>query len=127
MSERSPIEPFDAAPPRSGCLTALLVVMILANVVTGLLYLLLFARGQTIGNASLWAIGVLVLFSIVNVVSLISIWRWRKWGFFGFVFSVVVVFALNVSIGLPPAAAVVGLISPIVLFLLLRPVWKSLE
>lgn len=127
MTDRSPLESLQTTPPRSGCLTALLGVMIAANAFVAVIYLGILVQGRTIGTAPRWALAVLLLFGLLNVASLIAVWRWRKWGFFAFLVSVAAVLFVNLYIGLPPVPAMVSLLAPLVLYALLRRVWGRLE
>ena len=96
---------------RHGCLTAWLVLMIVANSGSGLFYLL---RGHTVRqslpSAPGWAIPVLIIFSFFNLVCAIALFQWKKWGFWGFCFSSVVALGINLSAGLGIGMSLAGLI-----------------
>jgi hypothetical protein len=72
------------AKKRHGCLTAWLVLMIVANSASALWYVL---RSETIRrslpNAPGWALPVLIVVSLFNVVCAGTLLQWKKWGFRG--------------------------------------------
>lgn len=85
---------------RHGCLTAYLIFMLIANAGVSLVYL---SQGSTIEqNANLpsWAVPTLALFGIFNLVCAIALFKWKKWGFYGFVGSALIVTVINYICGL---------------------------
>ena len=79
-----------------------------------------------------WAFPILALCGIVNVVCAIALLGWKKWGFFGFVVTAIVIFAINLMTGLSIARALLGLVSIAILFLVLqigeeKKGWTQLE
>jgi len=117
---------------RHGCLTAWLTAMILANVAAGVMY---FAAGPAIANeAGLpdWGLFVVGLFAVLNIFFIAAIFAWKKWGFFGFAASSVIVVAINVSIGVGVLQSVSLLIGVGVLYAVLQMEdpesgWEQLE
>ena len=102
---------------RHGCLTAWLIVMIIANSATALTYLLgSGAIGERLPNMPGWAFPVLIVMSVFNLVCAIALFQWKKWGFWGFCASSVVALVLNLSIGLGVGSAFVGLIGVLLLY-----------
>ena len=102
---------------RHGCLTAWLVVMIIANSATALTYLLgSGAIGETLPNMPGWAFPVLIVMSLFNLVCAIVLFQWKKWGFWGFCASSVVALVVNLSIGLGVGPALVGLLGVLFLY-----------
>ena len=96
---------------RHGCLTATLVFMFIANSAVTLLY--------TIGSDQVkrglpddaeWAIPVLAIMGVFNLVCAVALWKWKKWGFYGFAASAFIALIINLSIGLSPANAFMGLL-----------------
>lgn len=58
-----------------------------------------------------WALITVMVFSILNVVCSIALFKWKKWGFWGLLFSSIVVFGVRVSLGPGPVInCVYGLI-----------------
>lgn len=107
----------DEPKKRHGCLTAFLIVAILLNALTAFGNL---AAGeaieQTLPDAPSWGLPVLALLGVVNIVSLIAIWLWKKWGFFGVMLSGFITVFVNLAIGVNVMAAVMGLIGVAVLY-----------
>jgi hypothetical protein len=63
---------------RGGCLTAWLVLIILQSIVyTGLI---LYLRQQQHASSPAWVWISLFLLSIVDIVAMIGVWNWKKWG-----------------------------------------------
>ena len=105
------------AKSRHGCLTASLVLMIVANSGSALVYILGGdAIRRTLPNAPGWAFPVLIVFSLFNLVCAIALFRWKRWGFWGFCGSTVVGLVVNLSIGIPIGSALVGLVGVLLLY-----------
>lgn len=95
---------------RHGFLTALLVLMIIANSVIFLRYLYRIGSiNQTLPNMTGWAIPVHIVLSLCNLVCLIALFHWKKWGFWGLCASSVVTLVVNLSVGVRISQALVGL------------------
>jgi len=102
---------------RHGCLLAYLILMLVANSATILIYLL-GAEGirRNSPNMPDWAFPVLVVIGIVNLIFALALLRWQKWGFWGYAVSTVVVFFINLSIGVGLVAACLGLLGLPILY-----------
>jgi hypothetical protein len=114
-------------PERGGCLTAFLIFMLILNPLTALYYLF---SGSTLRQAlptlPAWAIPTLAILAIANFVFALAIWKWKKWGLYGFAATSLIVFVINlISIGFFPALS--GLIGLGLLVFLLRNVWGQME
>jgi hypothetical protein len=60
--------------------------MIIANSLTALVYLIAGGKIKSIlPNAPTWALATLVVTSVSNVFFAVALFKWKKWGFFGFV------------------------------------------
>jgi hypothetical protein len=105
---------------RHGCLTAWLVMMIIANSATALSYLLGSAfMKQTFPNAPNWGFPVLIILGLANLICAIALLRWKKWGFWGTCASTIVIFITNLYIG-TGGAAILGLAGPALLYAVLQ-------
>lgn len=118
---------------RHGCLTAYLVFMIVANSFTSLLYLV-GSEGikRNMPTMPDWAFPVLIIGGIFQIICAIALFRWKKWGFGGLVASAVIVFIINLSIGLKAGPAMGGLLGVAILYGVLqigkeRNGWSQLE
>jgi uncharacterized membrane protein YfhO len=102
---------------RHGCLTAYLVFMMIMNSGAALLYLFgadLVLQGMP--NMPEWSFPVLIIMSIFNLVCAVSLFRWKKWGFWGFLASGIIVIIVNLSIGLSTASALGGIVGIAILY-----------
>jgi hypothetical protein len=115
---------------RSGCLTVFIIVLIV-------LYALgtlgsFFAGPLLSGLAPDYSIntsysifsGVL---SLLNIIFLIGVWKYKKWGFYGFV----AVSLLNIILSIFLTGSIItslisGLIFPIILYFLIKPIWNHM-
>ena len=96
---------------RHGCLTAWLILMLVANSATALMYLLgRDAIQRQLPNMPGWAFPVLIVMALFNLACAIALFRWKKWGFWGFCASSVIALAVNLSAGLGIGQSLGGLI-----------------
>ena len=110
---------------RGGCLTITLGLMLVANPLTSLYYLLAGSTvRQAMPNIPGWALPTLGLLSLANFAFVLGTWHWKKWGVYGFAISSLLVFLIN-SAYLGVGTAVFGLLGIAVLVVLVRPVWKQ--
>lgn len=130
---------------RGGCLTVFLVVVLVANLWGG--FSTLFAGSTARDGFPPGLARMAGLLSLANCVFVVGIWKWKRWGVYGFVASVLVAAAINmVGFGvleaLPagePLAFVLlikafqialslsGLVGLVILLVLIRPVWAQME
>jgi hypothetical protein len=102
---------------RHGCLTAWLVLMIVANSAAGLLYLSgSTAIKQTLPGAASWAFPVMGILGLFNLVCAVALLKWRKWGFWGFLGSGIVASLVNMSMGVGIGTSVVGMVGIALLY-----------
>ena len=102
---------------RHGCLTAVLVLMIIANSAAALMYL--FGSSsikQSLPGMPSWALVVMGVFSVFNLVCAVAIFKWKKWGFWGFIASSIVVLFVNLSIGMGIGQSLLGLVGIALLY-----------
>jgi len=98
---------------RHGCLTAYLVVVIVGNSAVTLAYLL--GGAEAYPWIPWWALALIVFASIFIVVSAIALLKWKKWGFWVFLGSIVGIFWVNLLIGVGPLSFL-GLLAVPVLY-----------
>lgn len=114
-------------PPRGGCLTALLAVMIAGNVLmTGIYTVMLLSHAGLPGGRA-WLGPLLLFVGTVNVVSLVAIWMWQRWGFYVVAASAGSIFIMNIGLGANLFMALAGMIGPALIFMLMKPMWKHFE
>ena len=118
---------------RHGCLTAWLILMIIANSITAVVYL--FGSGairQQFSSAPGWAFPVLAFLGIANVVCSIALFQWKKWGFFVFIVTTAAAFVVNLMVGVKLVLVLLGLVGLGVLYGVLqigkeKKGWTQLE
>jgi hypothetical protein len=102
------------------------VLGILANIIrTG-------ARTTDLPGATPGGFLLLTALSLVNLVFLVMIWRWRRWGFYALGLSTLLVVVINVFVGMPPIRSLIGMGSYFALYVLLRggeekSAWSQLD
>jgi hypothetical protein len=101
---------------RHGCLTAWLIVAIIANSAVGLFYFFNLAASGSMPHLSAWALPLLILLSFFNVLCAILLFRWKKLGFWGFCLSSTLAIIINLALGLGIFQSAVGLIGIAVLY-----------
>lgn len=112
---------------RGGCLTAWLAFLMLANLLLAIQYLIAgsVAR-QAIPVLPAWIVPLMGLLALANCVFAIGIWKWKRWGLYGFIGSSLAAFVVNLmTTGF--VLALLGLVGVGILAFLLRPVWRHLE
>jgi len=120
---------------RHGCVTAWLVLMIIANSLTAITYL--FASEMITKNLSIDVsnsmIILLGILGIANVVFSIMLFQWKKLGFWGFIITSLGALIINLSIGLGIVQSLFGLVGIAILYGVLQikkdniPAWENLE
>lgn len=102
---------------RHGCLTAYLVLAIIANSATALLYVFgAEAVKRSTPNLPGWAFPVLIPLVLFNLACAIALLRWKKWGFWGLVASAVVTLGVNLTIGFGFSSVIVGVVGVLLLY-----------
>ncbi len=102
---------------RHGCLTAYLILLIVANSATSLIYLLgSNTITQNAPNMPGWASPILIAFSVFNLICAIALFKWKKWGFWGCCMTAVIMAGINLSIGLGIKSVLSGLVGIAILY-----------
>lgn len=133
---------------RGSCLTAFLVFILLANLWGGCYNLFAGARVREVfSSLPAWVIPLMGLLGGANCVFVIAIWKWKKWGVYGFAVSVAIASLINMvafgvfaplPAGMHPtsvflaraiqiAISLSGFVGLAILLALLRPVWSQME
>lgn len=125
----------NALKQRHGCVTAWLVLMIIANSLLAILYF--FASDMIVknlpGNVSTQMIILLGVIGIGNVIFSVLLLKWKKMGFWGFTITSVVTLIINLSIGLGIGQSLFGLVGIAILYGVLQikkehvTTWDNLE
>ncbi|MFV0375839.1 MAG: hypothetical protein ACK5JD_00895 [Mangrovibacterium sp.] len=103
---------------RHGCVTAWLILMIIANSLTAILYLFfgnLLAQGlpETVSHSTLV---ILAILGLINVISSVLLLRWMKIGFWIFLFTSIAALVINLTMGLGVIQSFFGLVGIAILY-----------
>jgi hypothetical protein len=112
---------------RGGCLTAFLMFALTSNPFIALFYLLIAPAIQRDFRQVAWVVPVSVFGAIVSFVLALAIWKWKKWGVYGYAASYIIGIIISLSSGLPIYSALLGLLGLAILISLVRPVWNYFE
>lgn len=116
----------DPKPARGGCLTALLIAMLVANAATAIAYFAdPVAVTQSAPNFS-EEIGLLLgVCAVLNALFAVLVFQWRRIGLYGIAVTASVAFAVNLHLGLPIEVSLIGLAGPVMLGALVLPHWAQ--
>ena len=123
----------DGKPKRHGCLTTFLVLMVVSNAVTALLYL---TNGEVIAanfpRAFPGAFVVIAVVCLCNIAFAVALFQWKRWGFYGFAATGVIVLGVNLSIGVGVIQSLFGFAGAAILYWTLQMgketrAWPHLE
>jgi hypothetical protein len=119
---------------RHGCVTAWLILMIVMNSLSAILYL--FAgdmMARTIPGITTSTLIILAVLGIANVIFSALLFQWNKWGFWGFIFTSIGALVINLSIGIGFGRSLFGLAGIAILYGILQikqndvAAWDNLE
>ncbi len=101
--------------------------MLVVNPLAAAYYLLPGSTlGQALPSSAPWVIPLFGVLCLANFCWALAVWRWKKWGAYGFAASALVAFLVNLtSTGL--LAALFGLLGLVTFALLVRPVWRHMR
>jgi hypothetical protein len=99
--------------------------MLAANGLTGFYYCLVLLGIGSLPIGGAWLAPSLLVLGVVNIASLIAIWKWRLWGLYALVACAVVMFFVNITVGIALWRAAIGLIGPLLMFVVMKPLWKQ--
>lgn len=114
-------------------LTAYLIVSLVSNILSTFLHLI---AGDmvlySLPTDARWITPALACMGLLNIVCIVGLFRWKKWGFWGMVLSSILVGMINFHIGLAPSKVAPGLAGSLILYALLhrgqdRKAWPRLR
>ncbi|PWF45500.1 hypothetical protein [Massilia glaciei] len=114
---------------RGGCLTAFLLLALLMNSGVAIAYIVSIVRGSMFGSA-LPPVGIVVFLcvaALVNVACSIAIWKWYRWGVYGFLAMALAALCVNIYLDIDYKSILFGLLGPVILAALVRPIWRHLR
>ncbi len=112
----------------SGCLKPWLVFISLGAFVS--IYYLYSApnfRESVFPSSPSWISVVLSIISVLQVIFCVAIWRWKKWGIFGYITSVVMTTGIGLTVGVDVLPPLLGLSDIVVIGLLVKPRWQFFD
>jgi len=120
---------------RHGCLTAWLILMMIGNALSALIYFainpkLLEPQGIIMTKEQMILLACL---GIINLSFAVGLWFWKKWAFYGFAVSGFLMFLTNLNMGTDIVSASLGLVGVLLLFSVLQMKkgktsgWENLE
>jgi len=78
---------------RHGCLTTWLILIIIANITNMIISSVTISANP--GDYYQWALPAQIVLGIWAVICALALFRWKKWGFYGFLSAAVVLLILN--------------------------------
>jgi hypothetical protein len=107
---------------KHGCLTAWIILMIIANSVTSLVYI--FGDTSILENppfsiSKQWILIIGVL-GLANIYFAVNLWKLHKWSFWAFGICSLVIFCINVFLGLGLLKSLLGTLGIVFLYGILQ-------
>ena len=119
-NESSELLPQIKEKKRHGCLTACLILMILGSVLTVLGNLSAAILDAPIQIAPSWVYSwvylTMAIGGILNMISFVAVFKWKKWGFWLFTITSLFVFCINLYSGAGIVPSLIGLTGVAFLF-----------
>ncbi|MBW2995668.1 hypothetical protein KY332_00035 [Candidatus Woesearchaeota archaeon] len=113
---------------RGALLTTWLILMLIFNGLTALSYLLLGGFLASVPPITpMWTNYFFGVFALLNFVFTIFLFMWKRWAFFAFCVNAVIIFVINLVIGIGIVSALLGLSGPVILYLIMRSKWELFE
>lgn len=122
---------------RTGCLTVFLVLAIAFNLVLSLFFYLYPYVWQLITGPvdpeelifpmPNWQLLLFGILGLISSVCLVAIWKWKKWGLYGFVGIFLISTAIRILTGEPIYTAILPFIGLTILLALISSVWKYMD
>ena len=125
----------DVAKQRHGCVTAWLVLMLVVNSLSALLYLFFSEMVTNTFQVDVSSTLILLLgiVGIANVVFSVFLLQWKKKGFWGFLVTSIVTLIINMNIGVGIVQSMFGLVGIVILYGILqikkdsKTAWENLD
>ena len=107
---------------RHGCLTAWIILMIIVNSITSLVYI--FGDTSILENppfsiSKQWILIIGVL-GLANIYFAVNLWKLHKWSFWAFGISSLIIFCINVFLGLGLLKSLLGTLGIVFLYGILQ-------
>jgi len=113
---------------RGVLLTAWLVLMIIVNAFASVTYFFLTSLVvQAFPQIRLWVVYSLGALTTLNIVFAVLMLNWKKFGFYATIGTSVIAFVLNLFTGMAIIMNFLGFLSPLILYMILKPKWELFE
>lgn len=116
----------EAVPERGGCLAALLILMMIGNGLTILVYLVMGDKIARQARIPEWGSYLMAFFGFLNIIFAYLIYQWKKAGVIGICINAACILVANLALGLG-VSSFGGLIGIIILIALVSPRWQYFE
>jgi mannose/fructose/N-acetylgalactosamine-specific phosphotransferase system component IIB len=113
---------------RSGCLTAYLILMLIANLIAGFFYFIANTElRHRLPSKYEWLIPLMGFLCFANIVFAIALLNWKKWGLFGAIVCSIIVFIINLTLGISIINLLFGLVGLGILLYLVSRDWDDFK
>ena len=124
--ETNDISEVEVVKKRGFWLSAFLILMFIANLFTAFTYFsnpeMIIQAYPNMTKGILYFMGAM---SIVNIILAVGVWMWKKWGVFGFYGVAVIVFCINIYVGIGIIGSLSGLIGIVIIFFTTKNRWEN--
>ncbi|MAS32480.1 MAG: hypothetical protein CL610_00650 [Anaerolineaceae bacterium] len=116
-------------PARGRALTVWLILMALTNAWAIYRYIVILEDFISHSDPQFtvilqWALPLMAIVALINIVGVIFLWRWRRLGFYVLVATTTITLTVNLMLNVPVATSILGLVGLLILWALLRPRWQ---
>jgi hypothetical protein len=119
------VDEFAVKKKRGFWLSTFLILMIIVNSLTVYFYItnpdLVTGLNSRATNSVLY---VLIFIACINIMLAIAIWAWKKLGVYGFYTSVIIVFFINLYLGIGIMGSMPGLVGGVIIFFTTKKRWQ---
>jgi hypothetical protein len=106
-------------------LSTFLILMITVNALTVYIYLTNpnIVTGLN-SRATISVLYFLVFIACINIMLAAAIWAWKKWAVYGFYASIIIVFFINLYLGIGIVGSMPGLVGGLIIFFTTKKRWS---
>jgi hypothetical protein len=101
---------------RHGCLTAYLIFLIVVIAITVIYYIADSKSLKSTLKLPGWSLPVSAVLCLLEIVCAIAIFKWKRWGFWGFCVLAMAALIVNISSGLGIATSIIGLVGIAIMY-----------
>ena len=113
---------------RNTLLNVWLIIMLIANVFSAISYLFFNSLlSSAYPYAPSWIFHIYGLLSLINIILVSFLFKWKRWAFYVFCIVTLLALIMNIYIGIEIIASMLGIVGPIILYLIMKPKWNLFE